>query len=112
MPLSASPDARLMPGFRASAAVDMLRLLRAGRRQVDRLAGLPTVADFRARASRRLPRMAFDFIDGGAGSELTLQANLLDLVEVTLVPRTMVDVSEVNLASTLNGQPLDRKSVV
>ena len=106
MPLSASPDGRLMPGSRASAAVDMLRLLRAGGRQVDRLAGLPTVADFRARAKRRLPRMAFDFIDGGAGSELTLQANVLDLAEVSLVPRTMVDVSEVNLASTLNGQPL------
>jgi len=106
MPLSASPDGRLMPGSRASAAVDMLRLLRAGGRQVDRLAGLPTVTDFRARARRRLPRMAFDFIDGGAGSELTLRANVLDLAGVSLVPRTMVDVSEVNLASTLNGQQL------
>ena len=57
----------------------MLRLLRAGGLGVDSLEGLPTVADFRARARRRLPRMAFDFIDGGAGSELTCQANLREL---------------------------------
>jgi isopentenyl diphosphate isomerase/L-lactate dehydrogenase-like FMN-dependent dehydrogenase len=88
------------------AAVDMFRLLRAGGLEVDRLAGLPTVADFRARARRRLPRMAFDFIDGGAGAELTRRANLRDLAEVSLVPRTMVDVSTVDLTSTLNGQPL------
>ena len=88
------------------AAVDMFRLLRAGGLEVDRLAGLPTVADFRARARRRLPRMAFDFIDGGAGSELTRRANLSDLAQVSLVPRTMVDVSTVDLATTLNGQPL------
>jgi L-lactate dehydrogenase (cytochrome) len=50
--------------------------------------------------------MAFDFIDGGAGSELTRRANLRDLAEVSLVPRTMVDVSTVNLTSTLNGQQL------
>jgi L-lactate dehydrogenase (cytochrome) len=50
-----------MPTSRRShAAVDMFRLLRAGGLEVDRLAGLPTVADFRARARRRLPRMAFD----------------------------------------------------
>ena len=95
-----------MSTSRPSAAVDMLRMLRAGGLDVDRLAGLPTVADFRVRARRRLPRMAFDFIDGGAGSELTRRANLLDLADVSLVPRTMVDVSAVNLATTLNGQQL------
>jgi isopentenyl diphosphate isomerase/L-lactate dehydrogenase-like FMN-dependent dehydrogenase len=37
---------------------------------------------------------------------VTRRANLRDLAEVSLVPRTMVDVSAVNLTSTLNGQPL------
>jgi isopentenyl diphosphate isomerase/L-lactate dehydrogenase-like FMN-dependent dehydrogenase len=95
-----------MPTSRPSAAIEMLKLLRAGGPKLDSLAGLPTIADFRTRARRRLPRMAFDFIDGGAGAELTRRANLRDLAKVTLVPRTMIDVSTVNLASTLNGQQL------
>ena len=57
----------MMPSSRPSAALEMLRLLRAGGPELDSLAGLPTVADFRARARRRLPKMAFDFIDGSAG---------------------------------------------
>ena len=34
-----------------------------------------TVADLRERARRRLPRMVFDFVDGGAEDEVTLRAN-------------------------------------
>ena len=41
------------------------------RRRVDRILN---VAEMRERA-RRLPRVVFDAIDGGAGDEVTLRAN-------------------------------------
>jgi len=34
-----------------------------------------SIEDLRARARRRLPRMLFDFVDGGAGDEATLRRN-------------------------------------
>ncbi len=46
-----------------------------------------TVDDFRQRARRRLPRYAFDFIDGGAGSERALARNATAFARVELVPR-------------------------
>jgi isopentenyl diphosphate isomerase/L-lactate dehydrogenase-like FMN-dependent dehydrogenase len=36
---------------------------------------LASVADQRRRARRRLPRLVFDFVDGGAEGEVTLEAN-------------------------------------
>ena len=46
-----------------------------------------TVEDYRARAKRRLPRVAFDFIDGGAESEKTMRDNRGAFDEVILRPR-------------------------
>ena len=34
-----------------------------------------SIADLRVRAKRRLPRMVFDYIDGGAGDEKTMREN-------------------------------------
>jgi (S)-mandelate dehydrogenase len=39
------------------------------------LAKIHSIADFRESARRALPRMVFDFIDGGAGSESTVREN-------------------------------------
>ncbi len=52
------------------------------------------IADMRDQARKRLPRVVFDFIDGGAADELTLQANRRDLDALTVRPRVMVDVSK------------------
>lgn len=54
---------------------------------------VPSIADMRQRARRKVPKMIFDFVDGGAGDENTLRANERELAEVTLRPRTLVDVS-------------------
>jgi L-lactate dehydrogenase (cytochrome) len=59
--------------------------------------------DLRACARRRLPRALFDYADGGAGDELTLERNRIDLNRMTFRQRVMVDVSHVSLATTLAG---------
>jgi L-lactate dehydrogenase (cytochrome) len=58
---------------------------------------LPTVDDARALARRRLPRIIFDFIDGGAGSETGLRLNVSDLAALRLMPRVLVDVDGAEL---------------
>ena len=62
------------------------------------------IADFRRLAQRRLPRMAFDFIEGGCDDERGLRANEAAFEAYALLPRYLVDVSKIELATTLIGQ--------
>jgi L-lactate dehydrogenase (cytochrome) len=48
------------------------------------------IEDLRRAAKRRLPRVAFDYIDGGAEDERTLRANCHAFGEVTFQPRCAV----------------------
>lgn len=48
--------------------------------------------DNRAAARRRLPRMLFDYVDGGSYDEVTLQANIDDMRAVRLRQRVLRDV--------------------
>lgn len=84
----------------------MYQMLRAGGIRTDRLGTAPTVTDIRALAQHRLPKLAFDFIDGGAGAEITLRANVADLARVTLLPQSLVDITEVDTSVDLFGRRL------
>ena len=64
---------------------------------------VPSIADMRLLAKRRLPTMIFDFVDGGAGDENTLRANVDDLRRVTLNARTLVDVRGQDTSATFAG---------
>ena len=65
-----------------------------------------SVADYREQARRRLPRMFFDYIDGGAYAEVTLRRNLADLEAIALRQRVMRDMSALDLSVTIQGQKL------
>jgi L-lactate dehydrogenase (cytochrome) len=60
--------------------------------------------DFRAAARRRLPRFLFDYIDGGAGEELTLRRNCGDLAEIGLRQKVLTGVSAPRLDTMLFGR--------
>ena len=64
-----------------------------------------TIADLRRMARARLPRMVFDYIDGGADDEVALGLNETRLRDVKLVPDVLVDVSAVRTGVTVLGQP-------
>jgi L-lactate dehydrogenase (cytochrome) len=72
----------------------------------DRPLGLApaTAADYRELARRRLPRQLFDYLDGGAYDELTMQANVRDLGDVLLRQVVMRDVSERDASVEVLGQ--------
>ena len=65
-----------------------------------------SVADLRRLARRRLPRMVFDYIDGGAEDERTLRANEAAFAELTWRPRSAVVHPQVDLRTTVLGHEL------
>ena len=62
-----------------------------------------SIEDLRQLARRRLPRVVFDFIDGGAGNERTLRENQQAFDAWQLMPRVGVDVSGRSLATRIVG---------
>jgi len=65
-----------------------------------------SVNDYRELARRRLPRQLFDYIDGGAYDEATMQANIADLREVLLRQVVMRDVGVREQSLEVLGQRL------
>jgi len=63
-----------------------------------------TFEDFRTVAKRRVPKMVFDFGDGGADGEISLRANRDSFSDVTFDPRWMSDVSRKEIATTVLGE--------
>jgi len=64
------------------------------------------VGDLRRLAKRRLPRVVFDYIDGGAEDERTLRANCRAFEEVTFRPRCAVATPMCDLRVSVLGQSL------
>ena len=64
------------------------------------------VADYRELARRRIPKVLFDYVDGGSYSEATLRNNSADFEKVLLRQRVLVDVSSISMETQLLGQSL------
>ncbi|HJW37568.1 MAG TPA: alpha-hydroxy acid oxidase [Candidatus Udaeobacter sp.] len=64
------------------------------------------IEDLRRAAKRRLPRVVFDYIDGGAEDEWTLRENSLAFDAVTLRPRCAVAVPSCDLRTVVLGTSL------
>ena len=62
--------------------------------------------DFRSLAKRRLPGPIFNYIDGGADDETTLQQNTAAFEYCDLVPNVLRGVADVDLSVTVMGQRL------
>ena len=64
---------------------------------------LVSLYDFEELARERLPLQLWDFIEGGAGDELTVRRNRTAFDEITVNPRFLVDVSRRDLSTTVLG---------
>ena len=69
-----------------------------------RLDHIQCSADARKAARRRLPRMMFEFIDGGAGEERATRRNRDALARIELLPRVLVNVESRDTACELMGR--------
>lgn len=61
------------------------------------------IEDMRQHAKKRLPRMFFDYIDGGAFGEITMKRNIEDYNRWTLEQRIMVDIAKRDVRATYLG---------
>jgi L-lactate dehydrogenase (cytochrome) len=69
-----------------------------------RLARAHTIGDLEAIARRRSPRSVFDYVAGGAEDEVSLDRARAAYRRVEFLPRALVDVSEVDLGTTVLGR--------
>jgi len=74
--------------------------------------GVVNIADLRRLAKRRLPRVVFDYIDGGADAEITLRENCRAFDTVTFRPRCAVATASCDLRTTVLGIPLSMPLVL
>jgi 4-hydroxymandelate oxidase len=65
-----------------------------------------SLSDFEALARERIPRVAFEYISGGAADEITLRWNRESFDRIRLRPQILVDVSKLDTRLTLFGQEL------
>src|SRR5579863_5826749 len=66
-----------------------------------------TIADLRRLAKRRLPRVVFDYVDGGADDERTLRENSRAFEDVVFRPRNAVANAPVDLRTTVLGTTIE-----
>jgi len=64
------------------------------------------IEDLRRMARERVPKSVFDYLDGGAESELTLSENCRAFRDVTFRPRGAVAVPDCKLSTTVVGHEL------
>jgi isopentenyl diphosphate isomerase/L-lactate dehydrogenase-like FMN-dependent dehydrogenase len=67
------------------------------------VAAAVNIADLRQLARRRLPRLVFDYIDGGAEEEFTLRDNSRAFHDIRFRPRQCIAVPECDLRTTVVG---------
>jgi L-lactate dehydrogenase (cytochrome) len=67
---------------------------------------LVNIEDLRLAARRRVPRVVFDYIDGGADGEITLRENCRAFESVVFHPRCAVATPQCDLKTTIVGIPL------
>ncbi|WP_438391894.1 alpha-hydroxy acid oxidase [Caballeronia sp. DA-9] len=62
-----------------------------------------SIDDLRRRARSKVPKIFFDYLDGGAGSETTLQHNVADFDDWVLHEQLLSGVANVDLTTTFFG---------
>lgn len=65
------------------------------------------IEDLRRMARRRLPRVVFDYVEGGADDEITLGGNVRAFQELMFRPRFAVATPDVDIRTTVMGTTLD-----
>ena len=67
---------------------------------------ITTIEELRVLAKKRVPRMFYDYVDSGAWTGGTYEANEADFKRIKLRQRVAVDISNRSLATTMVGQPV------
>ena len=66
-----------------------------------------SVADLRKRARAKIPKFAFDYLDGGCNEDVNLNKNRSDLRKIELMPHYLLKFDQVEMEITLFGHTFD-----
>src|SRR5665647_814621 len=67
----------------------------------------PSIDDLREKAKRRIPRFAFEYLDGGCNEEINLYKNTSEIREVELLPEYLKNYSGIEMKTELFGHTYD-----
>lgn len=67
----------------------------------------PSIEDLRTRAQQRIPKFAFEYLDGGCNEDINLYRNTSELREVRLKPEYLRDFKGVSLKTKILGIEYD-----
>lgn len=99
---SAATAMAILPGESTAAAAPSRVTAPRGAASPPEL--LASLADFEKAARDRMSTMAYEYVSGGAGDELTLKWNQSAYTDIKLRPRVLVDVSHINTTVRLFGR--------
>lgn len=67
----------------------------------------PSIDDLRKKAKRKMPKFAFEYLDGGCNDDINLKKNTSDIRAVELIPNYLKSKVQVDLKTTLFGETYD-----
>ncbi|RKN78636.1 alpha-hydroxy acid oxidase [Ulvibacterium marinum] len=67
----------------------------------------PSIEDLRTKAEKRIPRFAFEYLDGGCNEDINLYKNTSDIRDVELLPYYLTAHTESNMKTELFGHIYD-----
>lgn len=70
-------------------------------------ANYPSVEDLRSKAKKRIPKFAFEYLDGGCNEDVNLYRNTSEIREVELIPHYLSKPKGFNMQTELFGHTYD-----
>ena len=67
----------------------------------------PTIEDLRAKAKKRIPKFAFEYLDGGCNADVNLRKNMTDIQDVELRPEYLSTHIQSSMKTEIFGQQYD-----
>ena len=67
----------------------------------------PSIEDLRKKAKKRIPKFAFEYLDGGCNENINLKKNTARIRDIELKPSYIIDHKEVSLKTELFGHTYD-----
>ncbi|MEO8360573.1 MAG: alpha-hydroxy acid oxidase [Vicinamibacteria bacterium] len=96
----------VVPKVASAALLESTQATQATEGSLNPFAGIASVTDFEPRAHERMTHNAWEYINGGAGDEITLRWNREAYDKIRLRTRVLVDVSKLDTKTRLLGQDL------
>ncbi len=67
----------------------------------------PSVEDLRERAKKRIPKFAFEYLDGGCNEDVNIKKNTLDIRKIELEPRYLQNYGQRTTSTEILGMEYD-----